>query len=62
MELSVSEVIHAATTHLTTVYGRPRAGEIQDACRDAIDGHVERAGDLTAAFATPPSIPLERAS
>ena len=56
MELSVSEVIHAATQHLTTRYGRHMAGEIQDAARAAIDGHVARAGDLTAAFTTQPTI------
>ena len=53
MELSVSEVIHAATQHLTERYGRPRAGEIQDACRAAIVAHVARHGDLTAALTQP---------
>ena len=53
MELSVSEVIHAATHHLSTRYGRHRAGEIQDAARAAIDAHVARHADLAAALTQP---------
>jgi len=62
MELSVSEVIHAATQHLTERYGRHRAGEIQDAARAAIDAHVARHGDLAAALTQPEPTLLERAS